>query len=274
MRTWLLLLTYCGTRYAGWQVQPNLPTIEGEIEKALQQLTGTFHKVLGSGRTDAGVHALNYPAHFQSSQNFTAAQWQKALNGLLPPDIVVRNAVEKPISFHARHDSIGKRYAYLIHNSQQRNPFTENHSWWIRQPLDVKEMRTATEYLVGKHDFSSFRASHCSGPDPVKELRKITIAKTVSPWGNLIMEFEANSFLQHMVRILAGTLVEVGLRKRKAISMEEILIWKDRTKAGKTAPPGGLYQLAVNYPTDLVNWPEELLINPFKLIENSEEHIE
>ena len=96
MRTWLLLLTYCGTRYAGWQVQPNLTTIEGEIEKALQQLTGTFHKVLGSGRTDAGVHALNYPAHFQSSQNFTAAQWQKALNGLLPPDIVVRNAVRNP----------------------------------------------------------------------------------------------------------------------------------------------------------------------------------
>ena len=271
MRTWLLLLTYCGTRYAGWQVQPNLPTIEGEIEKVLQQLTGTFHKVLGSGRTDAGVHALNYPAHFQSSQNFTAEQWQKALNGLLPPDIVVRNAVEKPISFHARHDSIGKRYAYLIHNSQQRNPFTENHSWWIRQPLDVKEMRTATEYLVGRHDFSSFRASHCSGPDPVKELQEITIAKTVSPWGNLIMEFEANSFLQHMVRILAGTLVEVGLRKREAISMEEILMWKDRTKAGKTAPPGGLYQLAVNYPPDLVSWSEELLINPFKLIDKSEE---
>ena len=135
-------------------------------------------------------------------------------------------------------------------------------------------MRTATEYLVGRHDFSSFRASHCSGPDPVKELRKITIAKTVSPWGNLILEFEANSFLQHMVRILTGTLVEVGLRKRKAISMEEILIWKDRTKAGKTAPPGGLYQLAVNYPPDLVNWPEELLINPFKLIENSEERSE
>ena len=189
----------------------------------------------------------------------------------MPPDIVVRNAVEKPISFHSRHDSIGKRYAYLIHNSQQRNPFTENHSWWIRQPLNVKAMRTATEYLVGRHDFSSFRASHCSGPDPVKELQEITIAKIVSPWGNLIMEFEANSFLQHMVRILAGTLVEVGLRKREAISMGEILMRKDRTKAGKTAPPEGLYQLAVHYPPDLVSWSEELLINPFKLIENSEE---
>ncbi len=135
-------------------------------------------------------------------------------------------------------------------------------------------MSTAKEYLVGRHDFSSFRASHCSGPDPVKELQEITIAKTVSPWGNLIMEFEANSFLQHMVRILTGTLVEVGLRQRKAISMEEILVWKDRTKAGKTAPPGGLYQLAVIYPPDLVNWPEELLINPFKLIENFEERSE
>ena len=128
----------------------------------------------------------------------------------------------------------------------------------------------AAQYLVGSCDFSSFRASHCSGPDPVKELREITIAKTVSPWGNLIMEFEANSFLQHMVRILTGTLVEVGLRKREAISMEEILMWRDRTKAGKTAPPGGLYQLAVHYPTDLVSWPKELLINPFKTMGNPE----
>jgi tRNA pseudouridine38-40 synthase len=272
LRTWLLLLTYCGTRYAGWQVQPVLPTVESEIEKALQQLTGTFQKVLGSGRTDAGVHALNYPAHFQSSRNFTAIQWHKALNGLLPPDIVVRYVVEKPIHFHARHKSIGKRYAYLIHNAQQRNPFTENHSWWIRRSLDVKAMRTAAECLLGRHDFSSFRASHCSGSDPVKELREITIGKTVSPWGNLIMEFEANSFLQHMVRILAGTLVEVGLRKREAISMKEILKQRDRTKAGKTAPSGGLYQLAVHYPNDLVNWPKELLINPFKIIENPEEH--
>jgi tRNA pseudouridine38-40 synthase len=272
LRTWLLLLTYCGTRYAGWQVQPVLPTVESEIEKALQQLTGTFQKVLGSGRTDAGVHALNYPAHFQSSRNFTAIQWHKALNGLLPPDIVVRYVVEKPIHFHARHKSIGKRYAYLIHNAQQRNPFTENHSWWIRRSLDVKAMRTAAECLLGRHDFSSFRASHCSGSDPVKELREITIGKTVSPWGNLIMEFEANSFLQHMVRILAGTLVEVGLRKREAISMKEILKQRDRTKAGKTAPSGGLYQLAVHYPNDLVSWPKELLINPFKIIENPEEH--
>ena len=271
MRTWLLLLTYCGTRYAGWQVQPVLPTVESEIEKALQQLTGTFQKVLGSGRTDAGVHALNYPAHFQSSRNFTAIQWHKALNGLLPPDIVVRYVVEKPIHFHARHKSIGKRYAYLIHNAQQRNPFTENHSWWIRRSLDVKAMRTAAECLLGRHDFSSFRASHCSGSDPVKELREITIGKTVSPWGNLIMEFEANSFLQHMVRILAGTLVEVGLRKREAISMKEILKQRDRTKAGKTAPSGGLYQLAVHYPDGLVSWPKELLINPFRIIQNSEE---
>ena len=230
--------------------------------------------MLGSGRTDAGVHALNYPAHFQSSQNLTPREWNKALNGLLPPDIVVRNVVEKSTDFHARHDSIGKRYAYLIHNAKERNPFAENHSWWIRQSLDVKAMRMAAECLVGRHDFSSFRASHCSGPDPVKELQEITIAKTVSPWGNLIMEFEANSFLQHMVRILAGTLVEVGLRKREAISMEEILMWKDRTKAGKTAPSGGLYQLAVHYPPDLVSWSEELLINPFKLIENSEERSE
>ena len=271
MRTWLLLLTYCGTRYAGWQVQPALPTVEGEIEKALQQLTGTFHKVLGSGRTDAGVHALNYPAHFQSSQNLTPREWHKALNGLLPPDIVVRNVVEKSTDFHARHDSIGKRYAYLIHNAKERNPFAENHSWWIRQSLDVKAMRMAAECLVGRHDFSSFRARHCNGPDPVKELREITIGKTVSPWGNLIMEFEANSFLQHMVRIIAGTLVDVGLRKRKSISIKEILKQRDRTQAGQTAPSEGLYQLAVHYPDGLVSWPKELLINPFRIIQNSEE---
>jgi tRNA pseudouridine38-40 synthase len=268
LRTWLLLLTYCGTRYAGWQVQPDLPTVEAEIEKALQQLTGTFNKVLGSGRTDARVHALNYPAHFQSSQDFTAAQWQKALNALLPQDIVVRGVQEKPRDFHARHNSIGKRYAYLLHNAQQRNPFAENHSWWISQSLDLEAMNLAARFLIGKHDFSSFRASNCSAPDPTKNLHEITICETASPWGNLVMEFKANSFLQHMVRILVGTLVEVGLGKRDAVSIKTTLKGLDRTQAGRTAPPGGLYQLAVHYPRDLVNWPKELFFNPFGLIEN------
>ena len=262
-QTWLLLLTYCGTRYAGWQVQPDQPTIEAELETALQRLTGTFHKVQGCGRTDAGVHALNYPAHFLSHHNLPPERWKQALNGLLPPDIIVREVAAVPAGFHARHSSIAKRYGYLLHNAPQRHPFDAHQAWWVHKPLAVESMKEALNSLLGEQDFAAFRARGCSAPSSIRELRAAEIHPVINPWGNLLIELEANSFLQHMVRIIVGTCVEVGLGKRTPESIVDVLASRDRVHAGRTAPACGLYQLRVRYPQGLSPWSDQVFVSPF-----------
>jgi tRNA pseudouridine38-40 synthase len=262
-RTWLLLLSYDGSRYAGWQVQPSHPTVEAEVEKALERITGQFHKVLGCGRTDAGVHGLNYTAHFESAAPLPAQKWQAALNGLLPQDITVKAVQEMPSHFHARYSALGKRYLYLLHNAPFRNSFATSYSWWIRRPLDLEAMQAAADSLLGTHDFTSFRAARCSAPDPVKTLLVFQIAPAQSVWGNLRIEVEASSFLQHMVRILVGTIVEVGMGTRSVESVQIALARRNRAHAGKTAPAGGLYQLRAIYPEGMVVWDDSAEQHPF-----------
>ena len=256
---WLLLLSYDGTNYNGWQVQPNQPTIEGTLEEALLRLTGNIVKVHGSGRTDAGVHGLNQTATFSVVSGFSPEKWRLALNGVLPDDLVVKHVQQVTAAFHARHSSIGKRYRYLVCNLPYRSPFSRNKSWWVRKPLDLDAMREAASELTGRHDFSAFRAVGCSSPNPVKDLREILC--DVKPWlhANLCLETEADSFLQHMVRIIVGTLVQVGTGKLKPQQMKGILESRDRVQAGPTAPAHGLYALSVCYPEGTVSWPEEVM---------------
>lgn len=258
-RNWLLLLSYDGAGYHGWQVQPQQATIEGALESAIHHLTGEPVKVFGAGRTDSGVHALNQTAGFISSTLFSPEKWRVALNAVLPDDIVVKHVQPVPDDFHARHSAIGKRYRYLICNLPYQPPFARKTSWWVRFPLDVEAMRKAGSRFVGEHDFSAFRAAQCSSPNPVKELRELSIIEDHTRSAVLQVEMEANSFLQHMVRILVGTLVEAGMGKLKPEQMDSILKSRNRGRAGPTAPAHGLYALRVIYPEGTVSWPTEVM---------------
>ena len=262
-QNWLLLLTFDGACYHGWQVQPDFPTIQDTLQKAIQRLTGEIVKVHGAGRTDSGVHGLNYTANFNSnSKNITTSEkWCSALNAVLPDDIVVKCAQTVSIDFHARHNAIGKRYRYLISNHSYQSPFTTNKSWQIDQILDVEIMKRVAEVLIGEHDFSAFRSSNCSSPNTVKDIREITIGKSNSQNSLLQIEIEADSFLQHMVRIIVGTLIEVGQDRLSCADIEKALNEGDRNLAGCTAPAHGLYSLKVIYPDGLVSWPLEVIDN-------------
>ena len=262
-QNWLLLLTYDGSRYCGWQVQLNLPTIEDTLEQAIRRLTGEAVEVHGAGRTDSGVHALNFTANFKiSSEKFkTPEKWRIALNAVLPEDIVVKFVQTVSLEFHARHSSIGKRYRYLICNLPYQAAFSRNQSWWINQDLATKRMDEAAQILIGEHDFSAFRASNCSSLNPLKNIREIVISKKRFRYSTLQIEIEANSFLQHMVRIISGTLVEVGQGRKNIDDVAEALESGQRNLAGITAPAHGLYFLKVIYPLGMIKWPKEVIDN-------------
>ena len=262
-QNWLLLLTFDGACYHGWQVQPDFPTIQATLEKAIQRLTGETVRVNGAGRTDSGVHALNYTANFNLTSNNinTTEKWCSALNAVLPDDIVVKSVKTVSADFHARHSAIGKRYRYLISNHSYHSPFTKNKSWQVGQILDVDLMKKIAEILIGGHDFSAFRSSNCSSPNTVKDIREISIRKSHFQKSILQIEIEANSFLQHMVRIITGTLVEAGKGRISCTDVEKALNKGDRNLAGCTAPAYGLYSLKVIYPDGLVSWPPEVIDN-------------
>ena len=262
-QNWLLLLTFDGACYHGWQVQPDSPTIQATIQKAIQRLTGETVLVNGAGRTDSGVHALNFTANFNlTSKNInTTEKWCSALNAVLPDDIVVKSVKTVSADFHARHSAIGKRYRYLISNHSYHSPFTNNKSWQVSQILDIGLMKQVAEVLIGKHDFSAFRSSNCSSPNTVKDIREISIGKSNFQNSILQIEIEANSFLQHMVRIITGTLVEAAQSRISCVDVKKALKNGDRKLAGCTAPAHGLYSLKVIYPEGLVRWPSEVIDN-------------
>ena len=260
-QNWLLLLSYEGTYYHGWQVQPDCPTIANTIEQALKRLTGENIRIHGSGRTDSGVHALNYTANFKtSSKKFSSPEkWRIALNALLPQDIVVKCVQKIPLDFHARHSAIRKRYCYLISNLPYRQVFSIKQSWWINETLDIFEMDKAGQILIGEHDFSAFRASNCSSPNPTKNISEILIRENSLRYSTIQIEVEANSFLQHMVRIICGTLVEVGQGRKTLDDIVKALRSGNRNLAGITAPAHGLYSMNVIYPNGIIKWPKDVI---------------
>lgn len=245
MRNIRLLIEYDGTNYRGWQVQPKGQTVQGMIEEKLTVITGETIHLIGSGRTDAGAHAFGQVAHFKTKSHLSRSSIQRALNSLLPPDIVIRRADEVEDDFHARKKSISKIYQYRILNQNLRSVFHRMYAWYIPQKLDFKEMKEATRWLTGEHDFSSFRSV---GSPTRTAVRKVVRTEWKRSRDGLIrFEIEANGFLKQMVRAIVGTLVEVGKGKISSEEFRRILESKDRKKAGPTAPAHGLFLKEVKY---------------------------
>ncbi len=257
-----LLIEYDGTNYHGWQRQssPNREagdlhqTIQGTIEDVLSGIIKHPAKAVAAGRTDAGVHATGQVMHFKTTLQINESSWVKAVNSLLPADIVVRKAEYVSEDFHARFDAKSKVYTYFILNSALRSAFQRNYVWHIKQPLNISLIREASQYLIGHHDFSSFRASDCGAKSPVKTLDRIEINQSGTEFNSVptdahvvILTFEARSYLQHMVRNIVGTLAEVGRGKFSPTDIKTILEKKDRRYAGPIAPPQGLYLSEVRY---------------------------
>lgn len=242
-------LTYDGTEFSGYQVQPNKRTVQSVVEQGLKAIhKGKDVPIIASGRTDAGVHAKGQIIQFDSELSISAERWPQALNTHLPEDVVVTGVAEVDVEFHARYHTTAKEYRYYISCGEFQDVFRRNQAVHIKQPLDVPAMQTAAQYLLGTHDFSAFCAANTSVEDKVRTI----ISVVVQPIGNeLEISIRGNGFLYNMVRIIVGTLIEVGSGKRRAIEMEQILAGKDRGAAGKTAPAHGLYLFEVNYETDL-----------------------
>ncbi|GAB1534192.1 MULTISPECIES: tRNA pseudouridine(38-40) synthase TruA [unclassified Brevibacillus] len=238
------VLAYDGTDFSGFQVQPDQVTVQGEIEAALNRVTGEDIQVFGSGRTDAGVHARGQVIHFDTSSNIPMDKWRFVLNNQLPDSIVIRTVEEVDASFHARFDVQVKEYRYCIDNNPVADVFRHRYADHVRFPLDVDAMQQAAHYLVGEHDFTSF----CSAKTYVEDKVRTVYGLSVEKIGDEVwVTCRGNGFLYNMVRIIVGTLVEVGQGKRNPAELREILAACDREKAGKTAPAKGLTMWEVVY---------------------------
>jgi len=244
MRRLCCVVGYDGTDYSGFQVQPDQTTIQGEIEAALERITGEEIQIHGSGRTDAGVHARGQVIHFDTNSQIPMDKWRLVLNNQLPDAIVIRSVEEAPESFHARFDVQVKEYRYCIDNSPVADVFRHRYADHIRFPLDVEAMQQAARHLVGEHDFTSF----CSAKTFVEDKVRTVYGLTVERRGDEVwVTCRGNGFLYNMVRIIVGTLVEVGQGKRTAEELADILAACDRERAGKTAPAKGLTMWEVVY---------------------------
>jgi tRNA pseudouridine38-40 synthase len=240
-----LLLEYDGTRYHGWQRQADAVTIQQTLEEALKRLIGEQVALIGSGRTDAGVHARGQVASFRTASAIPLQAFHKGLNSLLPKDIAVLEASEAEPSFHARKSALSKTYEYRILNRPSRSPLHHHYGWWISHVLDLEAMITAAAALPGEHDFTAFRASGSDNNNPVR--RVLAATWRAEPGGWLSFTITATGFLRGMVRSLVGTLVEVGRGKTPPTILAELLTSRARHLAGPTAPPQGLYLVEVFY---------------------------
>ncbi len=238
LRRFAVMLEYDGAAFAGWQLQSNARTDQAALERALRQGFGERRRVNGASRTDAGVHALGQVAAFDLAHSISTKQLVPALNGRLPRSIRVLSARMVPATWEPRKEAVQKTYTYLIHNRVPSSPFWEGKAWQVHQILDVAAMRRAAKQLVGKHDFTSFQASGCVARHPVRTLKAADVVRQ----GHMLkLRFTADAFLYHMVRNLAGTLVEVGKGRLTPAEVKKILKARNRKLAGPTAPAYGLY---------------------------------
>lgn len=239
-----LVIEYDGSCFHGWQIQHNVATIQEEVEKAIFRITGEKTSVYGSGRTDAGVHAYGQAAHFDTKSKIPAEKFSEVLNTVLPPSIAVISSEEVCSDFHARFSAVNKTYKYKILNRRFRSPIMEKKAWHIPYPLDIQSMNKAAADFIGFHDFSAFCAS---GHSVTSFERHIYASEWTVEDGCLVYTVTGNGFLYNMVRIMTGTMVEIGLKKRPVDGILELIENKDRRQAGVTAPPHGLYLWEVNY---------------------------
>jgi tRNA pseudouridine38-40 synthase len=245
MRTLKLVLEYDGFDYSGWQVQTDALTVQGVLEAALGRILGEPVRVDGAGRTDAKVHALGQVASFRCPATIHTVALQRALNRLLPRDVVVHDVQDVLSDFHARFSALGKVYTYRILNRPVRAPLLLRYAWHIPQALDVPAMALAGTYLQGTHDFASFQATGSEVKTTERTLTRLTVIREGEA---IVISCTANGYLRHMVRNIVGTLVDVGRGARLPADVKRILDGRNRRLAGATAPPQGLYLVQVLYP--------------------------
>ena len=244
MRNIKLTIEYDGKDFNGWQKQPKKLNIQGEIERAIEEITGEEIDLIGSGRTDAGVHSLGQVANFKTNSNIPIEKIPIALNTKLKRSIRIIKAEEVDERFHSRYNCKKKTYRYIINNSDNGTAIYRNLEYNFSEKLDEKKMNEAAQKFLGEHDFKGFKASGTSSKSSVRTIYK---AKVLREGDKVIIELTGNGFLYNMVRIIAGTLLEVGLGKIKPEEIEDIINSGDRKKAGKTLPPNGLYLVKVEY---------------------------
>ena len=252
MYCYKLTLAYDGTRYCGWQIQPNGPTIQQHLQEALGTLLGGIHpSLIGSGRTDAGVHALNQVAHFKTEHYFTSNGLLLALNGLLPRDIRIKEVESAPLDFHAQYSAVSKEYHYYLFLERVMDPFRRLYAWHVLRKIDETLLKEGARLFVGTHDFTSFaNASHegSASRDPVRTIYRLDVCAAE---GGLRLEFEGDGFLYKMVRNIVGTLIDLASHRINLEDVRALLQAKDRRKAGQAAPPQGLFLVKVGYPDAL-----------------------
>lgn len=246
-KNYKITVSYDGTRYNGWQRQKNVETtIQGKLEQILFRLSGKEISVDGSGRTDAGVHALGQVANFRLDTELTEEELLSYFNQYLPDDIAVLSLKTASERFHSRLSAVGKTYCYRIYTGNAKPVFDRRYIWQVGRPLDADRMRKAASFLLGQHDFRSFCGNKHMNKSTIRRIDAIKIEE-LDGGRELRLTFEGNGFLQNMVRILTGTLVECGLGEREPEEMKEILEAKERNKAGQMAPAMGLVLVEVKY---------------------------
>ena len=246
MKKFMAVVEYDGTDYHGWQLQKNLPTIQGSIESALSHILGIPTRVYGAGRTDAGVHALGQVAHFLADWSHSVEELRKGCNALLPADIVLRSLESASHDFHARHSARSKTYTYQIINQPIRSPLKRLYAWHVPHQLDVELLNRAASYLIGSHDFAAFGSPTEGTPSTIREVLEARW-EIMTSGGAIRFLIRGTGFLRYMVRSVVGTLVMVGKRKIMPEEFSEILKSCDRSLSGPTAPPHGLCLVSVDY---------------------------
>lgn len=243
MRRIRLLLEYDGIDFSGWQVQPDTRTVQGVLENALTEMMGSQVKVVGSGRTDAGVHALGQVAHADVIRNIPPSNIMMGLNSVLPPDVRVLNCAEASGDFHAQRNAVGKLYRYAILNRPSPTALDRNRVWHIRHTLDLEKMRQAAYVLIGRHDFAAFKSTG----DDTTTVRHLRAIKIESERDHVWIDYEADGFLKHMVRNITGALIQVGLCKMEVSDIGHMLRERSRENAPRKAPAQGLTLIRVTY---------------------------
>lgn len=245
MRKIKIILEYDGAQYFGWQRQNGHRSIQGTLEEKIKIITREDVTVIGSGRTDTGVHALNQVAHFKMVNEIREDDLLYALNSVLPEDIVIKELKEVDPSFHARFDVKSKKYLYRIWNGQTNTAIHRHYCWHIRKELDIDQMRKAAAYLTGTHDFKAFCGTGSKVKDYIRTVHQIEIEKENHEM--ILIAITSDGFLRHMVRNIVGTLADAGKNKLSPEDVKAILESQDRRKAGMTAPSRGLFLVEVRY---------------------------
>ena len=248
MRWLKLTVAYDGTAYAGWQVQPDQPTVQNALQAAWLEITGEVVRLTAAGRTDAGVHALGQVAAIATECGIANDELCRGLNAKLPRDVAVLAIHNAPEGFHATYDAVSKLYRYQIHNGRIRSVFDRHYSWHYPQPLDAKWMHAAGQMLVGRHDFASFETAGSERSDTVRTISHLSVERgTGLLLERITLDVEGDGFLYNMVRAIVGTLVRVGCGARQTEWVADVLASRDRARAGQTAPAEGLFLVRVDY---------------------------